>query len=121
MIDGMAGIVVAAAAWAAVTGVAATFAYRAGRRAARRPFPAPLRDDLMRHKRDCLREPAERVARELDLYLGPAHRDAPSVPRAGGHDAAAPASAPSSSATDGAPAAAHDDHNASGRRHTGAA
>ena len=122
MIDGMAELVVAAAAWAAATAIAATIAYRTGYRRARRPFPTALRDDLTRHKRDCLREPPERIARELELYLGPVHRDTRPVPPARDRGAAAPATAEARSRDDATRPGGCDGHAGviAGRRHTGA-
>jgi hypothetical protein len=98
--DGIVGVAVAAAVWTVVTAVGATVAYRVGYRAARRPFPTALRDDLARHKRDCLREAPERVARELDLYLGPARHGAGAVPAPRDRAAAEPAAAEAHGARD---------------------
>ena len=57
---------------AAATIPAASVAYRLGYRHGRPPFPPPLRADLGSHKRDCLGETADRVERDLLLFLGPA-------------------------------------------------
>jgi hypothetical protein len=62
---------------AAATLPAASLAYRVGYRRGRPPFPVRLRADLACHKRECLGEPAERVERDLLLFLGPErHRPA---------------------------------------------
>ena len=68
------------AAVAAAALPAASVAYRIGYRRGRPAFPSRLRADLAAHKRDCLGESAERVERELLLFLGPPSRAAPRPP-----------------------------------------